>query len=230
MKKVVFSMLIFIMIGSMGTPILAAAEVPQQIYEQNMELEKNKSMEAFLDMQDQITSTLKVKNEHYVYDKDEVKDIIYKFNFDDLKKNTDLNYTKETFYNEAINSIENTVLKPTFTTRNANKYNRNHYESGWNYIRSWLDTNKAKNSIKNLYDAADVLAAGGGVGGIVGIIASGPLAPISGFLSAIGGLTALYFTNMARNTEYKNNGTGVVLEINKFTGIYSVWSQDEYKG
>jgi len=35
---------------------------------------------------------------------------------------------------------------------------------------------------------------------------------------------------MARNTEYKNNYSGIVLEVNKFTAVYDVWSQSEYKG
>lgn len=182
-------------------------------------------------MQDQITSVLRIEDGHYVYNKEDVKNIVYSFDFDKINQQLDLDYTKESFYSVAINSIDNTQFQThSIVKRSANPYNRNYFEEGWNYYRSWQDNNTVKKSIKNMYDAADALTIGAGTGEVVGALASGPLATFVEIVAGISGLTAAYFQNMARNTEYKNNYSRIVLEANKFTFVYSVWSQNEYKG
>ena len=219
------------LMGGIGVPSVAMAASNEEMNMVEQSKEEEVATREFLAMQDQITSVLQIEDGHYVYNKDDVRNIVYSFDFDKLNQQLDLNYTKETFYNIAIESIDQTKFKENkFTTYNTNPYNKNDFQEGWNYYRSWQDHNTAKTSIKNMYDAADVLTAGAGIGGIVGIFSSGPLAPFVGIMAGVSGLTALYFQNMARNTEYKNNYSGIVLEVNKFTAVYDVWSQSEYKG
>ena len=67
---------------------------------------------------------------------------------------------------------------------------------------------------------------------IIALEAAG-LGPIGTVIAAGIGIGIVYdtwyFSNVATNLGKKNNGTGTVLEINRFTTQYSCWSQDEYK-
>ncbi|HCT4590642.1 hypothetical protein [Enterococcus faecalis] len=232
MKKFFVSSIVAIsLLSGLGVPSVAVAAGNDEISSIQQNKEKAEATNEFLAMQDQITSVLRIEDGHYVYNKEDVKNIVYSFDFDKLNQQLDLDYTKESFYSVAIESIDNTQFQThSISKRNANPYNRNYFEEGWNYYRSWQDHNTAKGSIKNMRDAAFVLNGGGGIATVVGIFASGPLAPFAGVVAAVSGLTAMYFDNMATNTELKNNYSGIVLEANKFTFVYSVWSQNEYKG
>lgn len=145
MKKFfVCSIVAISLMGGIGVPSVALATSNVEINEVEQNKEKEKVTNEFLAMQDQITSVLTIENGHYVYDKETVKSIVNGFNFDELNEKTGISYTTETFYNEAISNIDSTEIVNKRMKRNANRYNRNDYESGWNYGRAWMDTKKNK--------------------------------------------------------------------------------------
>lgn len=181
-------------------------------------------MSDFTNMQNKITSSLKVEGNHYVYDKNEVRSIVYSFDFDKLEKETGIKYSKESFLEAAITNIDATVIEHRIEPRNANKYNRNYTESGWNFRRDWMDTNYTNYFISEYRRIANDI----GLIGAVGTNAS-KVPAIQWALGVGFAYDVWYFNNVADNTEKKNNGTGVVFEINIFTAYYSVWSQNEYK-
>lgn len=238
MKKIVFLLLSLSMIGSIGTPAVAVAAESEQLSMQEQVLNRENSLKEFSEMQDQITSILSEIDGHYSYDKSAVKEIVYKFDFEKLNKNTEITFTKETFYDIAISNIENTNLKPVNHTKNGNQYNRNHFESGWNYGRLWMDTSSTKQKIHELTGASKAVGAlkegggvitGGSIGALIAEFITGPVLPIiSGILTIEFIYAEWYFDNVAENLGYKNNGTGTILEVNKFTTHYNCWSQDEY--
>ncbi|WP_202572044.1 hypothetical protein [Enterococcus faecalis] len=231
MKKFfVCSIVAISMMAGIGVPSVALATSNVEINEVEQNKEKEKVTNEFLAMQDQITSVLTIENGHYVYDKETVKNIVNGFDFDELNEKTGISYTTETFYNEAISNIDSTEIVNKRMKRNANRYNRNDYESGWNYGRAWMDTKKTNEEIDRLNSASQAINLG--TMPIIALEAAG-LGPIGTVIAAGIGIGIVYdtwyFSNVATNLGKKNNGTGTVLEINRFTTQYSCWSQDEYK-
>ncbi len=231
MKKFfVCSIVAISLMGGIGVPSVALATSNVEINEVEQNKEKEKVTNEFLAMQDQITSVLTIENGRYVYDKETVKNIVNGFDFDELNEKTGISYTTETFYNEAISNIDSTEIVNKRMKRNANRYNRNDYESGWNYGRAWMDTKKTNEEIDRLNSASQAINLG--TMPIIALEAAG-LGPIGTVIAAGIGIGIVYdtwyFSNVATNLGKKNNGTGTVLEINRFTTQYSCWSQDEYK-
>ena len=63
-------------------------------------------------MQDRITETLIIEDNKYIYDYDTIKEIVDVYDFDEFNQVAGTNYTKESFLDIAIDSIENTDLTP----------------------------------------------------------------------------------------------------------------------
>lgn len=241
MKKMTYVSLTLLLSTSLLFPITTLADstvTGESIVEgTTINTDRSDELKKFTNMQDKITSVLKIENGKYLYNENEVKSIINQFNFEELAQKTGIEYTKESFYEEAIENINETTFKPQIEGRNANRYNINKTQEGWNYTRVWFNTNNTNILIKELQDGADYVAGGGllvdlfsGVAGLAGYV-SGPLAGALMLSATVSGAGCiLYFQNMARNVEYKNNGTGTVIEVNKYVALYSCWSQNEYKG
>lgn len=241
MKKISLVTLTLLVSISMLSPLttLAESNTPAEASVQSPtnDVEKKYEIEKFSEMQDKITGVLTIEDGKYVYDEREVKAIVDEFDFEELSIKTGIDFTSESFLQDALENIKNTKFENPIQSRNANRYNRNYYEEGWNYGRMWMDTAKTNWKIKDLQDGADYVAAGGllidlfsGAAGLAGFLSGPGAGALMLGATVAGGGVVLYFQNMARNLEYKNNGTGTVLEVNKFIAIYSCWSQNEYKG
>ncbi|HHC7684196.1 TPA: hypothetical protein ACN3H6_003098 [Enterococcus faecalis] len=103
MKKFFVSSIVAIsLLSGLGVPSVAVAAGNDEISSIQQNKEKAEATNEFLAMQDQITSVLRIEDGHYVYNKEDVKNIVYSFDFDKLNQQLDLDYTKESFYSVAI--------------------------------------------------------------------------------------------------------------------------------
>ena len=240
MKKIVIVSLTLLLSATMLSPIVSLAESNSSVETSESEQDSTNNvdvtleLEKFSDMQDDITSVLKVESGKYVYDANEVKAIVDEFDFDTLAEKTGIEFTNESFFEDAITNIENTTLKSQIQSRNANRYNRNYYEEGWNYQIIWWDEANTNKKIIEFEDVQQYAELAGGVGGTLGTAVTGLLTgPIGAGIAVSISFGVFYdgwyFGNVALNLNRIKNGTGTVMDRNKLTTVYSLWTQDKYK-
>lgn len=177
-------------------------------------------------MQDQITETLIIENNRYIYNYDTIKEIVDNYNFEEFNQLFNTDYTNESFLNTAINLIRNTDLTPQISP--AGICGQTWTIEGWNYTRT-AQTKAVSNAFVNdLNNYAAICAAGGSIGGA----ATSAVPPVALLLAAVGTLGALYYETFANNLSYQNSlsGCGTVIDINKFTFYYQIWNQANYNG
>ena len=85
-------------------------------------------------MQDRITETLIIEDNKYIYDYDTIKEIVDVYDFDEFNQVAETNYTKESFLDIAIDSIENTDLTPQVIPTGI--CGQTWKIEGWNYVRT----------------------------------------------------------------------------------------------
>lgn len=223
------------MLSSYCAPTAVSAAVSSQIDSEtrqvNSSIRSQNALASFQNMQDQITATLGEDGNKYTYNEDTIRNIVYSFDFSELRENTDLDYDANTFFTQAMNNIKETKLIK-ISPKGGNKYNVNKYEEGWNYAKMWMDENNTKKKIHELNSTAADLGLGGTIGGAVGKgLITGALGTILVVMAGLGvAVEAWLLNNVARNLGNVRNGTGTVLDINRFTAYYNCWSQDKYPG
>ncbi|MBE9887633.1 hypothetical protein G8B50_08105 [Enterococcus durans] len=222
--------------------------IPNQMKISKEETDKlenyDQSIQSFVTMQQKITDSMTVdSSNHYVYNETEIKNIIDSFDFESLNRNTDLNYTKDTFFAMAMDSIKHTEVKiPYLTPRSGKTYNVNAVVEVWNGKTFWLDYYHTKVKEKQFQDILASLETHAQglefIGSIPDIaVAVGP--QLSALMeSNIGALGSLFsvlveYTKFAcksgylRLVEENISDYGTVLDINKFTFVNRVWSQKD---
>lgn len=242
MKKSIILSTIFIVIGASTLPAIVSADQineQTQIYNRNVkksviEKEKQNAIQKFTEMQNKITDSMYVENGRYIYDETTIKNIINSFDFVFLKEKTGIEYTNISFFNVAITNIKQTRVID-LADRGGNKYNENKVQEGWNYGRFWWDETNTTKKIDQLEDVADKITfgtiTGGGILELIITYFGGAFGAVFSMLVSMGiGIEAWLLNNIATNLERVQNGTGTVLEINKFTAVYDCWSQDKYPG
>ncbi|MBM7689904.1 hypothetical protein BCR24_13510 [Enterococcus ureilyticus] len=238
MKKIFLGSLILLVSTSVLMPFTTLAEsntIDESVVQTaTNDAEKNAEIQRFTDMQNEITLVLTIKNGRYVYDEKEIKSIVDSFDFNKLATETGIEFTNESFFQEAITNIKNTKFESQIQDRMANRYNRNYYEEGWNYQRVWWDESNTKRKIIEFEDVGQYAGLAGGIGGLAGSAVAGMITgPIGVAISASIGFGVFYdgwyFSNVALNLNRIKNGTGTVYERNTWTTVYSLWTQDKYK-
>lgn len=203
-----------------------------------------KAIQNFEIMQQKITDSMTIDtNNHYVYNEKEIKNIVYSFNFENLNKNTKLNYTKETFFALAMDSIKSTEVKiMNLSEKNGDKYNVNAVVEVWNGKTFWMDyynTKVKESQYQNLL--ATLEANGQGIEFIGNIpdlaVAIGPelSAVMETNIGALGSLFSVLveYAKFACKSAYLRlveanlSEYGTVLDLNKFTFSNQVWTQKD---
>lgn len=187
------------------------------------------AVRSMLEMQNRITDTLSKENGKYVYDYDLIKEIVYEFNFTDINKELNKEWSQETFFNEVITNIENT----TFSTRKK-RYScgSNVVDGGWNFRRTYRDKGRTNEAIKEfsaLATSDDIVSQITEVAGNISI----PFYPAAGaFFTGVSwfyGLHGTYVGDLAYALNNHNyNSCGTVTTINVWTGSNNVYNQTVY--
>lgn len=93
-----------------------------------------------MQLQDKIDTLLNISEDRYIYDVDEIRNLIILENFDFETLNSEIgtNYTEESFILLVLNAIETTTIEQTYSTQGT-YCNRNYRTGGWNYTREFAD-------------------------------------------------------------------------------------------
>lgn len=210
------------------TPVRAGMEQKQT---------KEELVKSFNDLQSEIDKVLRIDDTKYVFNKEDVVNVInnYDFDFQTYNEYFHTNYTNEGFADIVIKMIENADL--TYHSNDSGSCSlrgtycgKNGTSSGWNYDRFYNN----KTNSKKVADKLDELSrnwslisgASGGIGaflpGIGTAIASG---------IALGAVWNTWYTSTLASAIRSNNedgNCGTVTDINKFTTVFTVWSQREF--
>lgn len=193
----------------------------------------SQAIQEFNEMQDKITLSMTFKDGAYNYNYQTIYDIVYNYNFTDLNNELGTNWSKESFLETAIVLIENFESKNndnekvcSITSARAKMCGENWETSGWNYARSAMSTNKTAHYIT----LCNSLALGSGTAGSIGAKMTALVPILSGILFAAGAAGALYYGTFALWLDHNNKLTkcGTVVDINKFTYVYTIWTQPEF--
>lgn len=177
-------------------------------------------------MQDRITETLIIEDNKYIYDYDTIKEIVDVYDFDEFNQVAGTNYTKESFLDIAIDSIENTDLTPQVIPTGI--CGQTWKIEGWNYVRT-AQTKAVSNALVNdAKNYAEICRAGGTIGGA----ATSAVPAVAVVLVAASALGVAYYNTFANNLSYQNSLSkcGIVIDINKFYFHYQIWNQANYNG
>lgn len=173
----------------------------------------------FEKLQMDIDNVLKVNNGRYVYNTQEVRRVIKdnNFNFNEFNKINKTDYTLESFTQEVLNLIEQVDFNKFVVSRGTSGVNR--HEQGWNYHRYYNDYYKTLSISKILQDYSIGIAS---LTGLAGLLPFGNI-----FIGIVGGYGAAYCGLLSNALNYNNslNQDGTVMDINKFTTVFSVWNQ-----
>lgn len=181
-----------------------------------------------------IDKVLKVKDGRYIYNTEEVKRVIKNknFDFDEFNKVNKTNYTLQSFTEQTLKNLNETKLMNLNTNKMMppSKYwGWNLKTEKWNFIRDVRDYNNTKHAIHEFKNIIILLETGSGVAPALALLPGlGSTAVIlSGVASSIG---IGYFALTISSLEYKNNGSGTIHDINRFTAAFTIWSQSEFHG
>ena len=181
--------------------------------------------ELFMELQDNITETLQVENGKYIFNEEKITSLV-----NDSSVNFEkFNLTKESFIETAIYNIKNTKIFSVTPTNRGIYCNRNYTTGGWNYDRFFNSKTKTQELIDDLHYAASNWTAISGVSGLLTAFL-GPIGTVIAAGVASGSiLNSWYASLLAKSLEVKNRGyCGTVTDINKFTSIFKIWSQEEF--
>lgn len=177
----------------------------------------------FKEMQDEITENLELSFDGYVYDYETIKKIVYDFDFTDVNTHLNFEYTNESFLEEAIGWIDETDTGAMMMTPRAT-CNLHYQTDGWNYNRWYMRSSAVKPWI---YETTRVVnnnkLRAGGIAIIIGAMPGGFVPGVFLGLADLG--YDWYWTGLMNQVDYKNTGCGVVYDIDKYVGMYSVWDQ-----
>lgn len=229
-KKMFKTLLVFVV------SVFTIMCVPLSSYakEEQSEPSKEEITEDFNKLQSEIDKVLLIENNHYVFNENEVYKVVsdYNFDFNTFNKYYETNYTSDTFAKYAIVLIKDADLsyKPIESSDvceiNGTYCGRNANTSGWNYNRYYRNKSKSAEAINNLRNAANTA---GDIG--VGIDVIEKIFP--GITSAFGigaKISEWYLDTLADAiaSNNKDGDCGTVTDINKFTTVFTVWSQKEF--
>lgn len=216
--------------------LMVSAIMPINAIE-NTEPTKEEVLKDFNNLQVQIDSVLKNDGAKYIYNENEVIEVIdeYNFDFSSFNKFFDTNYTEESFTDTALNLIENAELEYHSEGRETcdirgTYCHKNGTSSGWNYDRFYKDKRNSEKAALGLDELSrnwSLIGAGGGLASLIPGIGPAIVAGIG--LGA--GWNSWYASTLAAAIRSNNSDgdCGTVTDINKFTTVFSVWSQREFK-
>lgn len=223
MKKIIISLVAILLCCSSMVSINAKEPLSSKY-------EGEDAIETFMEMQDEITDSMTVSEGKYSYNYEIIKSIVYGFDFTNVNEKLGTDYTNESFLNLAINDIENTEIttnsEDSVCTIGAGMCKENWTSSGWNYERAAMDDNNTTGTISDCKNWAAALLASGTIGG-----ATASVAPLAFILISASALGVAWYTMVGNSLESKQKQAdkcGVVMDINKYTYQYSIWTQPEF--
>lgn len=192
----------------------------------------SEAVSAFNAMQDRITKSMTLVNGKYVYDYEKIHNIVYEFDFTEINQELGTSWNRESFLQTAINLIDNFESKnideseSACSLTRASMCNQNWETEGWNYGRSALDKNRT-NYYATLCDNYSVTTTGAGALAAK-MTAAVPI--LAGIMLAAGLGASLYYSSFASWLRHNNSLTncGTVVDINRFTCAYTIWTQPEF--
>lgn len=186
--------------------------------------------EEFKTLQNKIDSKLDIVYSNgeyvYLYNYDDIKEIIYHsgFDFKQFNDRYGTNYDESSFLKAVITSIDTTKLRSNITPI-ATYCNHNESTEGWNYYREFMSESVSKTTISDLRQTATNFRLGGTAGGIL----IGTVSKLFGGVFKIGtAYDAWYFDTLANSIEANLSGCGSVVDVNKFTTVFTVWDQRNF--
>lgn len=238
MKKITLAFFAFILFFNCSTvlPVKVNTKTYSIDYS-NLFLENREDeiLTGFMNMQNEITNSLSLKDGKYVYNEEVIKEIVNAYDFTEYNKKFNSSWTKQSFFDLAMKNIKEfeDVKKmngscpiDTNGSVRATMCGQNWESSGWNYVRVARDKNGANKLANEMEDAA-ALCGVMGVAGAATVISVPALAAIMGVAS---GISQAYFNSYARWIRYNNDLTscGIVTDQNKFTAVFDIWTQPEF--
>lgn len=196
------------------------------------------AMQHFEIMQENITSQL-VPNSDFTkfhYNKEAIKDIVYSFSFEKLFVETGIELNAETFFDIAIHNIDNTVpIKEDYISSywiTGPQYGKHAVEERWNSVRTFMPKYAVKDYIGVLrHKTYQNVAIGLVIKGAAKLKVFGAQGDL--VVSTLGSLVILvagWNEGLANHLADFNERTnyGVVLDTNKFTAYYKMWTQPSH--
>lgn len=222
---------------SIGTALalLATTITPINANESPMP-SKETVVEEFNELQNEIDKVLEIKGNRYVFDKEEVTRVVNDsgFNFENYNKYFGTDYTKNSFADTAVKMIETTNLEYKSEGDNTCSVRgtycgKNGTSSGWNYDRFYNNKNNSEKAALGLDELSrnwGLIGSGGALAGLIPGI--GPA--IAAGIGLGAGWNVWYASSLASAIRSNNSdgSCGTVTDINKFTTVFSVWSQREF--
>ena len=217
-KKVGYVFLSILIFAASFTNISAHEDDGHYLADTNLSTsEEDQVMLEFDKLQKDIDDTLRVIDGKYIYEYSTVKEIINSFDFSKLNKKLGTSFTKESFLEEVIHSLENTeAVQSNSRKKRASSCNVSKDDSRWNSIRLFIKSSDVPKVTKELRRKNAVEGAGHFLPGFSMII------------NAVNKLGEANRELQAKTAERMNTGCGIVYDVNKFTGYWFIKDQKDY--
>lgn len=198
-------------------------------------LASNKSEREFLDLQNEITLSLSEKNSRYVYDSNEIRNIVLKYDFNLINESLDNPLSQDDFIDDVLQSLENVIIAKPDSTPVSRAYptgricGLNGTYSIWNSTRDYND--KAKTSDYSHRTRQDAIKIGAGAAITAPILGSMSFGVLAIVAAGLGTYSVAKLTLIANDLDYYNakSSCGTVLDMNKYTTKHYVFNQKDNK-
>ena len=198
---------------------------------------REKIIEEFNELQKEIDEVLDIKGNKYVFDKTEVIQVVNDsdFDFNTYNEYFNTNYTKDVFADTAVHLIETANLEYKSVGENTCSVRgtycgKNGTSSGWNYDRFYNNKTNSEKSATKLDELSRNWALVAGSSGGISAFLPGIGTAIAAGIGLGAGWNSWYAGTLAAAIRSNNSdgNCGTVTDINKFTTVFSVWSQREF--
>lgn len=172
MKKIIASMTILCMLTLFITPTLAKDQDNNQedysnFVEPTIEQIETKKM---FDMQAEITKTLEVSGNHYVYDKAKIENIVSSYDIDNFNAIFGTHHTVDSMTKSFIDKISSFEVKPqAYATTEGYTCNLSKLYYEWNYTRQYRTNNETNSVIRDTNNTIGSDFIAGLITGIAGL-------------------------------------------------------------
>lgn len=214
-----FSIIICLcMCSSFISPVAAAENIIRETEKANQILIK------FDEIQNDITNSLVVEGDHYVYDVNYINNLFNDFDIKEFNAVTGKEYTLETLKNDIFNALDTYTVSNQISTYGT-YYNRNAVEEGWNYWRWYMSEAKSNEMIAELSKGLTGDAAISGMWTILGALPGAQILWAAGFATW---WKTTWNSLYCRSLQNVNGPGGTVTDINKFTSFYDCVRQVDF--
>lgn len=222
LKKAALASMVGAFITPMAINVTASADsTSSSDVQQQLDKDNISSLQKDIDNNVQVDN-----NGNYVYSPSRIKSIVYSYNFDKINKNSKTNYSKESFFEQANNSLSTTNVKNKSPFYSLAAYSGvNKTVDHWNYTRVYRNhSNTAKTAMKYSNTAANWGALGGTSAGLGLFGIYGAAAGVAVGTTSAG--ESWYWSQFANALNANNNSHGTKSDVNKFDAQFTVNPQN----